>query len=372
MGPGIQAKCRCARRQYTLDSGSYGILSGTSMATPFAAGVAALILEKHGNSKTNALGIRGLLESTGEAVPSSKNSTELLQTLAQAGAGLLNAYEAVHSKTVVTPSELHLNDTAYGKKSHTITVKNTSNKAQKFEITHIPAGTMIPFDSEQKAYPVPVIDTHYAKVTFKPSTLVVQPGKSAKFVATIHPPKGVDNKNFPVYSGFLEIASATSSVHVAYMGVAGKMKDMKILDRTPNSSGVAGPYLVDADGNIKTGLAIYRWEKDNDFPRVVSRRLAGTPLLRIDLVSASAKLDARGIDLVDSPDNIGRSTEDQRLSEAVPVYPGSAKFKRVPELAARLPKQTGKISVVGNLLTQNYIGRDPNGTLGPNGYDLFG
>ncbi|KAG8963821.1 hypothetical protein FRC00_004913 [Tulasnella sp. 408] len=352
--------------------GSYGMNSGTSMATPFAAGVAALILQKRGNSKEDSLGIRGLLESTGEAVPISNNSTEPLQTLAQAGAGLLNAYNAVHSKTVVTPAELHLNDTAYGKKSHTITVKNTSNKAQKFKITHIPAGTMIPFDSEQKVYPYPVpIDIHYAKVTFKPNTLVVQPGKSAKFVATIHPPKGVDKKNFPVYSGFLQVASATSSVHVAYMGVAGKMKDMKIWDRTPDNFGIAGPYLLDADGNIQTGSETYRWEKDNDFPRVVSRRLAGTPLLRIDLVSASAKLDGRGMDLVDSPENIGRSAGDQKLSEAVPVYPGSAKFKRVPELAARLPKQTRKISVVGNLVTGNYIGRNTSGLLEENGYDLF-
>lgn len=228
------------------------------MATPFTAGAAALILQKLGKSKSNALGIRGLLESTGKAAPSSKKSTDLLQTLAQAGAGLLNVYEAVHGKTVVTPckhschilsigtcrypdernnliAELALNDTAHSKPSHTIMVKNNSKKLQRYRLTHVPAGTMNGFDSHQQAvgYPVP-LNNHFAKVTFEPSEVVIHPGKSAKFVATIHPPAGADSKVFPVYSGFLKVASADESVHVAYMGVVGKMKDMKIWDRTPD------------------------------------------------------------------------------------------------------------------------------------------
>ncbi|KAG8904015.1 hypothetical protein FRC00_014324, partial [Tulasnella sp. 408] len=204
------------------------------MATPFTAAAAALILQKRGKGKDNALAIRGLLQNTGKAVPSSKKSGDPLQTLAQAGAGLLDVYEAIHGKTVVTPAQIALNDTAYGKPEHTITIKNTSNKVQKYKITHVPAGTMNPFDSHQQAiHPVP-LDKHYAKVTFKPSTVEVQPGKSAKFVATINPPTGVNSKIFPVYSGFLKVASGDDSVHVSYMGVVGKMKDMKIWDRTPD------------------------------------------------------------------------------------------------------------------------------------------
>lgn len=73
------------------------------MATPFVAGAAALILQKHGKGKANGLGVRGLLESTAHSTPSTRNSTYPLQSLAQAGAGLLNVYKAVHGKTLVTP-----------------------------------------------------------------------------------------------------------------------------------------------------------------------------------------------------------------------------------------------------------------------------
>lgn len=130
-------------------------------------------------------------------------------------------------------AELLVNDTAHLKPLQVVTIQNTSNKTQTYKITHVPAGTTTSFDSDQFAidYPVP-LTTKYAKVTILPSTLTLKPGAKGAFAATILPPSGVDPKVFPVYSGFINVASATEQVHVAYLGVAASMKDMKILDTT--------------------------------------------------------------------------------------------------------------------------------------------
>lgn len=89
--------------------------SGTSMATPFMAGVSALLFSHKGNSAQVGTTARTLFQTTAQFVPSSKTDGDPLQTVAQQGAGLIDAFTALTTDVIVSPAELLLNDTAHFK-----------------------------------------------------------------------------------------------------------------------------------------------------------------------------------------------------------------------------------------------------------------
>lgn len=200
------------------------------MATPFLSGSAALLLEALGKSRSTYLGARTRFQTTSSAVPYSHTDADPLQTLAQQGSGLINAYKAVHATTFVSPGELRLNDTAHAKLTHTIYVENKSKKVQTYKISHVPAGIAITMkDKEAIPSPVPLNKTA-ATLTCSPSTIKVPPNGKIPVVVTIKPPTSLDAKSFPVYSGFIRIASDTDDMKVSYLGVAASLKDMQVID----------------------------------------------------------------------------------------------------------------------------------------------
>lgn len=176
------------------------------MATPFVVGVVALLLSAH-PSATPAE-IKAMIQRTAEPV-SDGTDLSTLQSVSWQGAGLINAYNAYHFTTSISPSEILLNDTANYIQS-TITVVNKGTFKKVYQISYKPALSISKWSNTPNPYYwVPVYTQvrtkDYGTVHFGHQTLTLGPGVSRTFSPSFHPPAGVDPKLFPLYSGFIVI-----------------------------------------------------------------------------------------------------------------------------------------------------------------------
>ncbi|KAF5385811.1 hypothetical protein D9615_002603 [Tricholomella constricta] len=270
--------------------GSFGVLSGTSMATPFVAGSAALLLSVEGKTAAVAMGARTLFETTAQRIASSHTDGDPLQTVTQQGAGLINVFDAIHTTTVVSPSQLILNDTAYFESLQTFIVKNTGKTAKEYTLKHVPAGTAItvrPGTIFPATGPVPLTSAA-ASVKLSRTSFTVAPGQSQTVLAQFSLPQG-HASSFPVFSGFIEINSGSESLHVTYLGLAASLKDKQIIDTTDFFFGVPLPAVLDSVGNLQDAPTNYTFVGD-DFPTLLFRLVFGTPVFRVDLVDANIQL----------------------------------------------------------------------------------
>ncbi|PFH53738.1 hypothetical protein AMATHDRAFT_83673 [Amanita thiersii Skay4041] len=275
-----------------LHLGGLDIQSGTSMAAPSVAGCAALLVQANRMMNNSLLSdARTLFETTGRPVLSNYTNGASLQTAASQGAGLINVYNAVHYKTIVTPGELLLNDTTHFQRNHTITIRNTGSSLQTYNVSHAPAGTVNTIHSTNSsaiAGPVPLNDRS-ASVELDQTSFTLPPGGMTTLLATFTPPTDVDRTTFPVYSGFIMIKSNTESLHVTYLGLAASIKDKQIIDNSDTYFGFPIPTIVDVAGNVTKGALNYTFA-DTSIPSLLFRLVFGTPKLHLDLVDVDIKL----------------------------------------------------------------------------------
>ncbi|CAE6424271.1 unnamed protein product [Rhizoctonia solani] len=307
--PAISAPGGAILSTVPIELGSWGIKSGTSMATPFAAGSYALLLQVKGKNADTAKDARTLFQNTAIPIKQALTNDSLIETASHQGAGLINVYDAIKNPGSLTPSELLLNDTANFKGVHTLLVKNDGKKSVTYTLTHVPAGTANTINGiEPILGPVPLIN-NAAVVTIVPNKIIVPAGRSAPFIVSIKAPAGLDATKLPVYSGYIKATgSDNTTLQSTYMGLAASLKDAKIVDNTEAYFGVKLPVVTDGQGNPvpPTGSANYTMN-GTDTPLVLYRLVQGSPLVQFDLIDSKTYVTnnqrrSSGIELAERSD----------------------------------------------------------------------
>ncbi|KZL79152.1 subtilisin-like protease [Colletotrichum incanum] len=276
-------------------SGGYGIISGTSMATPYVAGVYALIKSKYPSLSVDE--IFSLMQTTTTQI-NMANFDSIGPTIQQ-GAGLVQAYKALFSNSVISPRQFKLVD-GY---EAVFTIDNPSHDNVTYSFINIPAGGAVSFseDGNRSSMVDYILKSFSAKVHFaKGDHATVPAGASLDVSFRVTPPSDEDASQIPIFSGFIRItSSANETFTIPYMGPAYNYSSTPVVGLTniteeqrfnaltPSRDPLSAPQVF-ANGD-KVDIGNYRSFSFQypDYPVAYFTTLQPIRQFRFDIVRAS-------------------------------------------------------------------------------------
>ncbi len=127
--PDLAAPGGSIRSTWPLEKARYAVLSGTSMASPHAAGAAALYLQAH--PRTHARDLRDALQTSADPAPGPGGGVE---PVVRQGAGLIDVDDAILATAQIEPGKLSLGDDGSGG-SHRLTIANRGASAMTYALS---------------------------------------------------------------------------------------------------------------------------------------------------------------------------------------------------------------------------------------------
>jgi subtilisin family serine protease len=274
---------------YPLELGGYAVLSGTSMACPLAAAVYALVAEVRGTLDPSTL--EAVLASTAHPylVPNGVSASPFLAPTTQQGAGLIQAYDAAYTNTLLSVGSISFNDTDNFLESAEFTIRNIGDDEVTFSLSHVPAGTAYTLASDS-IYPQEFpneFTSSAATIEFSEKEVTVPGNGEATVSLTLTPPTGLATARLPVYNGYIALnGSDSSSLSLPYLGVAGSMKSATVLDARstyltsstdPDFNPSAANTTFTIPGRNATGGA------NTTYPAIAVSLALGSPLIQVEV-----------------------------------------------------------------------------------------